>query len=227
VNEEATVASTSSKPRRSSARSSNPNRTPLLIGVGAVVIVLVVVLAVFTASERQESVGVDDLAGSPVMVGDDLPQFAGDTASDPALGARPPVVTGADFDGNEVTIGESGSPQLLMFLASWCPACQAELPEVVEWLEQGNLPEGVELTAIATGLDAGRPNWPPDAWLEREGYDGRALVDDADGSVAGAYGLSATPFWVALDADGQVAARVAGMIDMERLSILAEGLAEG
>jgi thiol-disulfide isomerase/thioredoxin len=71
-----------------------------------------------------------------------------------------------------------------MFLASWCPACQAELPEVVTWLEQGNLPADVELTAIATGLDAGRPNWPPDAWFEAEGYDGRVLVDDADGQVA-------------------------------------------
>jgi thiol-disulfide isomerase/thioredoxin len=215
--------------RGSSAGSSSPNRTPLLIGAGTVVLVLVVVLAVFTASDRpepQDLPSVAELAGSPVLAGSDLPRFEGDTANDPALGARVPVVTGEDFDGDEVTIGESGTPQLLMFLASWCPACQAELPEVVEWLEQGNLPDGVELTAIATGLDASRDNWPPDAWFEAEGYDGPVLVDDADGQVAGAYGLNATPYWVAVDAQGQVAARIAGMIDMDQLSMLAEMLAE-
>jgi hypothetical protein len=52
--------------------------------------------------------GVDELAGSPVLAGNDLPRFEGDTANDPALGTRTPVVTGTDFDGNEVTIGESG-----------------------------------------------------------------------------------------------------------------------
>jgi thiol-disulfide isomerase/thioredoxin len=224
------VAKTSTRSARgASAGTSSPNRTPLLIAAGTVVLVLVVVLAVFTASDRpdrQDIPGVDELAGSPVLAGNDLPRFEGDTANDPALGTRTPVVTGTDFDGNEVTIGESGSPQLLMFLASWCPACQAELPEVVTWLEQGNLPDGVELTAIATGLDAGRPNWPPDAWFEAEGYDGRVLVDDADGQVATAYGLNATPYWVAIDGQGQVAARIAGMIEMDQLSMLAQALAE-
>jgi thiol-disulfide isomerase/thioredoxin len=218
------VAKTSPTTARRSSGSSGGSKLPLILA-GVAVVALAVLIGIFSASGREEGVSVDDLAGSPVVVGDDLPQFTGDTANDPELGARTPVVTGADFDGNQVTIGETGTPQLLMFLASWCPACQAELPEVVDWLEAGNLPEGVELTAIATGLDSGRPNWPPDAWFEREGYDGRVLVDDANGMVASAYGLNATPYWVAIDADGQIAARVSGMIDMGQLSALADALA--
>jgi thiol-disulfide isomerase/thioredoxin len=214
---------TSSRPRTTG--SSRP--WPLLLG-GLAVVVVAVLIGVFTASDRPEArVTVDELAGEPVMTGQDLPRFEGDPANDPALGTRPPVVTGADFDGEEVIIGESGRPQLLMFLASWCPACQAELPLVVDWLEQGNLPDDVELIAVATGLDSSRDNWPPDAWFEEEGYDGPVLVDDADGTVAQAYGLNATPYWVALDRDGEVAMRVAGMIDLAQLSQLAEALAAG
>jgi cytochrome c biogenesis protein CcmG, thiol:disulfide interchange protein DsbE len=214
--------------RGSTARKPAPNssRLPLLLG-GVAILVVAVLIAVFSTSGREAAVGVDELAGAPVIDGEPLPTFGGDTANDPALGARPPVITGADFDGITTTIGETGTPQMVMFLASWCPACQAELPEVVAWLEAGNLPEGVELTAVATGLDASRPNWPPDDWFEREGYEGPLLVDDAEGAVAEAYGLSGTPYWVALDADGQVVARIAGMIDTQQLSSLADALAAG
>jgi cytochrome c biogenesis protein CcmG, thiol:disulfide interchange protein DsbE len=217
---------TTTRSRTSSPRSAGGNRLPLLLG-GAVVVLVAVVLGVLTATDRQEAVAVGDVAGSPVIDGQDLPALEGDPGSDPTLGTRAPVVTGEDFDGQQVVIGESGTPQLVMFLASWCPACQAELPEVVTWLEEGNLPADVELTAVATGLDSSRPNWPPEPWFEEEGYDGRVLVDDADGSVARAYGLSATPFWVALDAEGQVAARVAGMLDTAQLTQLADVLAAG
>jgi cytochrome c biogenesis protein CcmG, thiol:disulfide interchange protein DsbE len=206
------------------ARSGTSKLPLVLAGVG--VLVVAVLIGVFTASDRPEArATVAEVAGEPVMTGEDLPRFEGDPATDPAVGTRPPVVTGASFDGEEVVIGESGRPQLLMFLASWCPACQAELPEVVEWLEQGNLPEGVELIAVATGLDSSRDNWPPDEWFDREGYDGPLLVDDADGTVAQAYGLNATPYWVALDGDGEVAVRIAGMIDTQQLSALADALA--
>jgi thiol-disulfide isomerase/thioredoxin len=137
------------------------SKLPLVLG-GLAVVVLAVLIAYFTAQDQGVGFrGVDELAGSPIVTGDELPPFEGDTANDPALGQRPPVITGADFEGTTTTMGETGTPQLLMFLASWCPACQAELPEVVEWLEAGNLPAEVELTAVATGLDAGRPNWPP------------------------------------------------------------------
>ena len=118
-------------------------------------------------------------------------------------------------------------PELVMFLASWCPACQQELPDVVSWMDAGGLPAGVELTAVVTGLDSTRPNWPPDAWLAEEGYAGEVLIDDAEGSVAQAYGLTGTPFWVALNGDGEVVARIAGLLDTTQLTALAEAAAAG
>ncbi|MFA9431576.1 TlpA family protein disulfide reductase [Egicoccus sp. AB-alg2] len=205
-----------------------PSRLPLLLG-GLAVLALAVVIAVLTTSDTASAVHVADLAGSPEVRSDPLPPFGGDPASDPATGQRAPQVDGQGLagtanGGRDVTIGEAGTPQLLVFLASWCPACQAELPELVEWLDAGNLPDDVELTAVVTGLDDTRPNWPPTDWLEREGYTGATIVDDADGTIAQTYGMSGTPFWVAVDADGQVVARAAGQLPMPQVQRLADAI---
>jgi cytochrome c biogenesis protein CcmG, thiol:disulfide interchange protein DsbE len=207
---------------RGDARRRAERRTRWIYAAVALgVVVLAVLIAALSIGEREDAVSVDDLAGDPTISGDPLIALP-PAGTDPAVGERGPLVDGTDFDRSPEVIGGSGAPELVMFMASWCPACQQELPEVVRWMDQEGLPEGVELTAVATGLDASRPNWPPDAWFEEEGYTGRVLVEDADGSVAQAYGLSATPFWVALDAEGQVVARHAGMIDTTQMTALAD-----
>lgn len=214
---------TSTSAKRGDAKRQAQRRARLVYAAIAVGVVLFAVLiAVLTAGEREAAVSVDDIAGSPSIQGEQLPPAPQDPTTDPAVGSPAPVVEGTDFDESSVTIGAPGPPQLVMFMASWCPACQQELTEVVDWMAQGGLPDEVELRAVATGLDASRPNWPPDVWFEEEGFTGEVLVDDADGSVARAYGLPATPFWVALDADGQVVARVAGLLDRTQLTALAE-----
>lgn len=207
--------------RGDTRRRAQRRRQLLLAGIAAGVVLLAVLVAVLSMSEQDQAVSVEDIAGDPAISGDPLPSLPG-SGVDTTAGASAPVVDGADFAGTPVSIGDTGTPELVMFMASWCPACQQELPEVVSWMEQGGLPDGVELTAVVTGLDASRPNWPPDAWFEEEGYTGRILVDDAEGSMAQAYGLSATPFWVALDADGRVVARVAGLLDASQMTALAE-----
>lgn len=213
--------SNATKMRGDAKRRAQRRRQLILAGIAAGVVLLAVLVAVLSTGEQERAVSVEDLAGDPAISGDPLPTLP-ESGEDPTVGASAPVVDGADFAGTPVSIGDTGTPELVMFMASWCPACQQELPEVVSWLEQGGLPDGVELTSVATGLDDSRPNWPPDAWFEEEGYTGRILVDDAEGSVAQAYGLSATPFWVALDADGQVVARVAGLLDASQMTTLAE-----
>lgn len=153
-----------------------------------------------------------------------LPPYSGG-GQDQAVGQPAPEVAGTDFDGDSVTIGDGGEPQALMFLAHWCPHCQRELPEVVDFVEQGRVPEGVQLAAVSTGHDQARPNWPPQAWLERENWRGPTLVD-GDNSVADAYGLTATPFWVFLDGDGNVVQRASGEIGAERLETTLQHLVQ-
>ncbi|MFA9443900.1 TlpA family protein disulfide reductase [Egicoccus sp. AB-alg6-2] len=216
--------SATKKPTRARSKAA-PSRMPLLLG-GLAVLALAVLIAVMTASGTGSAVSVEELAGSPQVASDPLPDFAGDPANDPALGQPAPVVEGEGVAGDEVTIGGSGAPQLLVFLASWCPACQAELPELVEWLEGGNLPDEVELTAVITGLDATRPNWPPTDWLDDEGYTGATILDDAESTIADVYGMSGTPFWVAIDRDGSVVGRASGRLEMRQVQVMADSLAQ-
>jgi thiol-disulfide isomerase/thioredoxin len=200
---------------------SRPTPRRILLYVGLLVGIAAVLYAAFAMGD-EAGPSVEEVAGDPEVSGEQLPP-AEDPANDPAVGGPVPVAAGTDFDGSEVTVGDGGA-EMILFLASWCPACQAELPEVVEWLEAGGLPEGVELTGVVTGLDDGRPNWPPQDWLEREGFDRPVVVDDADGTIASAYGMSGTPFWVFVE-DGELRGRVAGQLPMEQVARTAEQLA--
>lgn len=218
-----------SPPKRGDAKRAADRRRRITVLVGTVVVLAVIVgVAVATARGGGSRVSLADIAGSPTIEGQALEVLVdADPALDPAVGTAAPVVTGADFAGSPVSLATGGRPQLVMFLASWCPVCQAELPEVMAWQAAGGVPDGVDLVAVATYLDPRRPAWPPSTWLEREGYDGPVLVDDAASSVMAAYGMQATPSWVVLDADGEVVARHSGRMPLEQLTALAEGLVEG
>jgi hypothetical protein len=97
---------------------------------------------------------------------------------------------------------------------------------VVEWLGDNGRPEGVDLYGVSTGVAESRGNYPPAAWLAREGWDLPTLADSPDGAAAQAAGLSVYPFFVAVDADGNVVARDSGEIEMSRLEELVD-LARG
>ena len=91
------------------------------------------------------------------------------------------------------------------------------MPWVTEWLDAGNLPDGVDFYSVATSIDRTRENWPPSDWLEREAWPAPVIVDDQANSVANAFGLSAYPFWVFVDADCTIAGRVSGGLSVETL----------
>ncbi|MFU8839513.1 MAG: TlpA family protein disulfide reductase [Nitriliruptoraceae bacterium] len=191
----------------------------LYAGVGAVVLLVAIGIAVVSVGEtsQRELITVADIAGDPRFEGDPLPALPGG-GTDPAIGMRAPVVTGADFDGTPVTLGDDA--QVIAFLASWCPACDAELPEIVRWLDAGGPPEGVEFVAVSTQLAAERTNWPPTQWFADAGYDGTIIVDNADGEIFRTYGATATPTWVAVNADGEVVFRSAGMLDPAAFDVI-------
>lgn len=215
-------------PRRGdAARIARRKNTLIGVVVGVVVIAGAVGIAMLTAGS-EGTVSLASVAGNPSIEGDGIGQPPEDPSQgDPDVGSQAPVVTGADFDGNAVTVGEPGTPQLLMFVASWCPLCQEELPEVVSWMEAGGLPDDVELVAVNTLLDPTRPNWPPQDWFVEENFTGQVLVDDRNNNVAEAFGLASTPYWVAIDAEGQIASRITGMLDAEELDAVADLVSAG
>jgi cytochrome c biogenesis protein CcmG/thiol:disulfide interchange protein DsbE len=166
----------------------------------------------------------DPAAGdAPVITGLSLVPFENPTG-DPAVGQPAPTVVGASFDGRPVTIGGEDRAQILVFLAHWCPHCQAEVPVIQDWVDQGGLPDDVDLVSVSTSTDPAAPNYPPDEWLAREGWTAPVMVDPT-GSVATAFGLAAFPYFVFVNADGTVAGRITGELPVEDLDAVAAELA--
>jgi thiol-disulfide isomerase/thioredoxin len=154
----------------------------------------------------------------PVISGSPLPPFQSPT-SDPAVGSTIPEVTATG-----ASISVDGTAKMLLFLAHWCPHCQSEVPVVQDWVDAGSLPADVELISVSTAIDPGRPNYPPETWLDREGWTAPVITDES-GAVADAYGLSAFPFWVFVNADGTVAGRLTGELTPEQLDTVVASLA--
>lgn len=154
-------------------------------------------------------------------VGAPLPPFAD---PDTAIGSSAPSITATTIDGDPVTITEDGTARLFGFFAHWCPHCQDELPIVSAWLKANPLPEGVEMIAVSTGVDPTAPNFPPSAWFEREQWPTTVLVDSPTGDLAAGFGLTAFPFWVAVDGDGTVLTRLSGRLTEAEIAALVQAL---
>ena len=201
------------------------NKLMIILGV-AVAVVFAGLVAFFTVS------GSEPEAAEVTVAGDPIPTMAGNASigQDIAFGWDAPTVTGSDWKGNPVTIDPAdGRPKLIVFLAHWCPHCQAEVPEVQAWLnETGGIPE-VDLYGVATSINPSRPNWPPSEWLEREGWTPPTIIDK-NTKAARVYGLRGFPYWVAVNSEGKVVFRWEGRAGIERLlafySVATQSMAE-
>lgn len=181
-----------------------------------------VVIAAFTAVlfTAACSTPSTSLEAAPVTVsGAVLPSFDTTQDVDLAVGLPAPQVVGVGFDGEPVSIGDG--PALVVFVAHWCNHCQAEIPVLVDWVDNGGrLPVHVVATAEAPQ----RGNHPASMWLSREGWQTPVLRDDASGSTLGAYGMAAFPAFVAVDSTGRVAGRNVGQVPVEALNRIADML---
>jgi len=193
-------------------------------GVGIAVVIVAVVIAVLSVGETDDRLGISDVARDVEVEGDALAPVP-EGAADPAVGEPAPLLTGADFDGTPVTVGDRA--QVVSFVASWCPACDAELPEVVDWLEAGGPPEDVDFLMVVTNHDDSRQNWPPQDWFADAGYTGEVMVDDVASTAFRTYGFTATPSWAVIGEDGQVLFRGSGMLDPSRFDELGQLAATG
>jgi len=102
---------------------------------------------------------------------------------------------------------------------------QSEVPAVQGWLDEGGLPAGVDLYAVATSTTDTRPNYPPGAWLDGEDWNPPTVFDDREFTVGQGFGLTAFPFWVFVDADHAVVGRLTGSLPTGQLDAIAQELA--
>jgi len=165
--------------------------------------------------EYRRALGPMDVGGDflPVLDTDDID-------ADPALGMPAPTVLGVGFDGQPVRVDAAqDGPTMVVFLAHWCPHCNAEIPVYNELRDDGRFPEELNIIAISTAPDPTRPNFPPDEWLVEKDWTYPAIAEGVDIELqppwlaAEAYGVSGFPFVTLIDDDGNVVARWSGEQD--------------
>ena len=144
-----------------------------------------------------------------------------------------PVLAGVDYDGQPVRIDPAADgPTMVVFLAPWCPHCNAEIPKLNSLRDEGRVPDGVNVVAVSTAVNPDRPNFPPDEWLGASGWTFPVLVDDIDPALGNfvasdAYGLAGVPFTTLVDGDGVVIGRWAGERTVDQIAAALDQLAAG
>lgn len=216
------------------------NRNVIIVGiVGIVVAALAVALfvggsddSISTDSGSDISVATngapsgDTNENQPVsVVGDALAPFA-TSNGDPAVGMTAPGLDGRSFDGSAISITPGdGKAYMVVFLAHWCPHCNAEIPQLIKWKESGAVPEGLEVIGISTSVASDRPNYPPSQWTLATGWPWKIMADSAAMDATAAYGVTAFPFFTVIGEDGLVKVRVSGEVKPDVLDqILASAL---
>lgn len=215
------------------------NRTIVIVAIVAVVVAALGVALFAGGSDDATSDG----SGSEISVSTDTP--SGDTNEnqpvevmgsalapfatangDPAVGQVAPTLNGLSFDGTPVSVTPGdGRAYMVVFLAHWCPHCNAEIPQLIKWKEAGSVPEGLEVIGISTSVASDRPNYPPSAWTLAAGWPWSIMADSQGMDAATAYGVTGFPFFAVIGEDGTVKVRVSGEVKPEVLDqILASAL---
>ncbi len=201
-------------PRRTTVETRS-SRTPLLIGVAIVAVVVVLAIVALALAGTGRSNGVAEPATTPIQVEGTVLPALDTSGTDAAVGQPIPSLTGTDLEGDPMTIGPGDGPMAIVIVAHWCPHCQNEIPVLVDDMAANGVPEGVEVVTISTSINQAQPNYPPSAWLEREGWTAPTLIDDANSSALAALGMTSFPGFVFVDADGNVVMRTTGEIPVE------------
>jgi thiol-disulfide isomerase/thioredoxin len=186
------------------------SRTPWIVGGVIALVVVVAAVVAIIASSGGGNGGGDDGSGLPPtsigevvaemlpveISGEALPTFAS-VANDGAIGMTAPTLKGLSFDQTPVDVlpGEGG-PYMVVFLAHWCPHCNAEIPRLIEWAEGGGVPEGLQIVGVSTSVDANAPNYPPSEWIVDKGWPWPVMADSADRTAAQVYGVGGFPQFV-------------------------------
>jgi len=195
--------------------------------VGAIIAIVIggaaIVAISSSGSKSDTATGAISEFSDITVAGDALPAFDSvSTAVDTAIGMPAPVISGKGFTGTSITTEGTGTPMLVLFLAHWCPHCQREVPLLVQWEKDGKAPTGIDVIAVATGTDPANPNYPPSEWLAREQFPALwpVIADSKDKAAANAFGLSGYPYFVLVDAQGNVFKRASGEVSMDDLTAM-------
>jgi len=134
---------------------------------------------------------------------------------DPMIGELV-VFNGTNFQDETVSVEPDGKYKAIYFLAHWCPHCQTEVPVVQELIDEGMVPENMDIYSVTSLTynvateEGNSANYPPQSWLEYEGWTPEVIRDDADNTLFKELGGTGTPYVIYLDGDNKIVKRVSG-----------------
>ena len=196
---------------------------PIIMGA---IVVLGVLAIVLTVSSGKTDNTADETR--PVTIqGDPLPAVPRGGV-DPAVGMAAPTIAGENFTGDAVKIGNDGRAKVIAFVAHWCPHCQIEVPKLSAYFEDTGMPENVDFYFVSTSAKSSDANYPPSAWLKREGVSNvPTVVDDGKDKAHLTFGGGGFPYLVFIDKDNKVALRTTGELQDGAYDIYFNALANG
>jgi len=192
------------------------NKNFIIVGAIVLVVGLAVAIGVSLVDEPLDG---NLPEGETTISGDALPEYAGENDINISVGLQAPSFSGPDQNSEIISLEKNGKSKILLFLAHWCPHCQAEVPVVQEYIDTFGLPADLEVIGILTSIDRSRDNYPPHDWLVKEGWS-ETQIYDLDREIGTAYGLNAFPYWVTLDKDLKVVNRVTGKLTPDQITVL-------
>ena len=128
---------------------------------------------------------------------------------------RGPGVAAADAgwttaEGHAQTLADyAGRPVVLNFWATWCVPCVAEMP-ALDALSRAMVAEGVAVLALSSDRGGAAP---VQRFYTERGISSLAVLLDARGAAARAYGAKGIPTTVLIDRAGLERGRVEGAVD--------------
>lgn len=212
----------------------------LWAGLGVVVVIAIIIAVVAMGGDDDKGNATDGTGGTettsgvsfpdsqPVTVtGDSLPAYDPQASADEGLGATAPVIEGLDFQGDAITLDAADGAYMVVFLAHWCPHCNAEIPRLLDWKNSGAVPAELRVFGVATAVSKSSVNYPPAEWFSNKGWSWPVIVDEstgdgAAGKTAAAFGATGWPYIVIVGADGKVKARVSGEVEINELEAIVE-----
>jgi peroxiredoxin len=144
------------------------------------------------------------LCGASLAGPERLVPGGGEAGAAPGRGSdRPADFTLPDLDGHPVALGPflGKKPVFLVFWATWCPECEAAIPEI-NAMTTGPLAEKMQIL----GLDFRESREKVALAVKSRGIRFPVLLDER-GQVARAYGVVGIPTYVLIDRRGIVAYR--------------------
>jgi thiol-disulfide isomerase/thioredoxin len=195
----------------------------LVLGVGGIVWAVNRDTSTPASNATTTSVGSGVPDSQPVVIkGTRLVDFNDKVNPDPAVGVVAPTVDGKNYAGDPVSINPSNGPYMVVFLAHWCPHCNAEIPRLLAWKHSGAVPAELNVIGVGTAVSKASINYPPAEWFSNKGWDWPVMADESQGDgnagkAAAAFGATAWPYFVIVGADGKVKVRVSGEVQISEL----------